>query len=162
MDRRANANLDLIAAEIAPEAKVMPKRRPNYRLAKIHRSYSVDEVSKLLDVHRNTVREWVKRGLRTCDDKRPMLILGRDLAEFLLARRVKNKQPCLPGQIYCVRCRAPKYPAGDMAEYQQNALGFGNLVGICPSCESMIYRRINLSRLALIRGKLDVTAPQAP
>ena len=96
----------------------MTKRHPNPRLAKIHRNYTVDEVASLFRNHRNTVREWVKRGLPTSDNKRPMLILGRDLSAFLQARRAKNKRPCQPGEIYCVRCRAPKAPAGDMADYQ--------------------------------------------
>src|SRR6266540_1559058 len=53
-----------------------------------------------------------------CDGKRPMLILGSELAAFLKARRTSKKQPCQAGEIYCVRCHAPKSPAGDMAEYQ--------------------------------------------
>ena len=65
----------------------MAKRHPNHRLVKIHRNYTVEEVASLLGVHRNTVREWVKRGLATIDRKRPMLIHGRDLAAFLQARR---------------------------------------------------------------------------
>ena len=95
----------------------MGKRHPNHRLVKIHRNYTVEEIASLFGIHKNTVRGWVKAGLPTCDDKRPMLILGRDLAAFLQARRTKNKQTCQPGEIYCVRCRAPKMPAGDMAEY---------------------------------------------
>ena len=86
----------------------MATRRPNHRLAKIHRNYTVEEVAKLLGVHRNTVRHWLKQGLPTNDRKRPTLILGRDLGVFLQARRSKNKRRCQPGEIYCVRCRAPR------------------------------------------------------
>ena len=56
----------------------MSKRHPNPRLAKIHRNYTVEEVAGLYGVHRNTVREWVRRGLPTIDDRRPMLIVGTD------------------------------------------------------------------------------------
>ena len=93
----------------------MSKRHPNPRLAKIHRNYTVDEIAKLYAVHKNTVRAWVKSGLPTSDDRKPLLILGRDLMAYLQAKRVKNKQTCQPGQIYCVRCRVPKAPGGDMA-----------------------------------------------
>lgn len=137
------------------------KRHPNPRLVKIHRNYTVEEAAALLDVHRNTVREWVKRGLPTNDDRRPMLILGRDLAAFLHARRANNKQTCQPGEIYCVRCRAPKAPAGDMADYEPVTETLGNLIAICSSCETIIYRRVNLTKLGQIRGKLDITMPQA-
>lgn len=140
----------------------MSKRHPNPRLAKIHRNYTVDEIAKLYGVHKNSVRSWVKGGLPTTDDRRPMLILGRDLVAFLHARRVKNKRPCRPGEIYCMRCRAPQKPAGDMAEYQPITATSGNLIGICPCCDSMMYRRVNLARLAQVGANLDITMPQAP
>ncbi len=139
----------------------MRKRRPNYRLVKIHRSYTVEEVANLFGTHKNTVREWVKAGLPTCDRKRPMLVLGRELVAFLQTRRTKNKRPCQSGEIYCVRCRAPKAPAGDMAEYQPVTASLGNLIGICPDCEGMIYRRVSLVKLPQIQGKLNVTFSEA-
>jgi Helix-turn-helix domain len=135
----------------------MRKRRPNYRLVKIHRSYTMEEVARLLGTHKNTVRAWVKAGLPICDGKRPTLILGRELAGYLKARRTKNKRPCQPGEIYCVRCRAPKQPAGEMAEYQPITESQGNLIGICSDCEGMIFRRTSLAKLRQIRGKLDIT-----
>jgi hypothetical protein len=95
----------------------MSKRHPNARIAKIHRNYTVEEVANLFGVHRITVREWVKWGLPTSDDRRPMLILGADLVVFLRARRVEDKRTCQSGKMYCVRCRAPRAPAGDMADY---------------------------------------------
>lgn len=139
----------------------MSKRRPNPRLAKIHRNYTVEETARLFDVHRNTVREWIKRGLPICDSKKPMLILGKDLAEFLLARRTKNKRTCLPGEMYCVRCRSPKSPAGDMADYVQITESLGNLIAICPDCAALMNRRVSLAKLEQIRGQLDITMPQA-
>lgn len=139
----------------------MRKRRPNHQLVKTHRSYTVEEVARLFGTHKNTVRTWVKAGLPTCDSKRPTLILGRDLAVYLQARRTKNKRPCQPGEIYCVRCRAPKRPAGDMAEYQPITASLGNLSGICPDCEGMIFRRVSLTKLAQTQGKLEVTFAEA-
>ncbi len=139
----------------------MRKRRPNHRLVKIHRSYTVEEAARLLGTHKNTVRTWMKAELPTCDSKRPALILGRDLAAYLQARRIKNKRPCKPGEIYCVRCRAPKLPAGEMAEYQPITENLGNLMGICPDCDGMIYRRASLAKLPHILGKLDITFAEA-
>ena len=139
----------------------MRKRHPNPRLAKIHRNYTTEEVAALFGVHKNTVREWVKRGLPVSDDKRPMLILGRALFEFLQTRRAKNKRPCQSDEIYCLRCRIPQHPAGDMAEYQPVTTTTGNLIGICPTCETMMYRRVSLAKLDMFRAQLDITMPQA-
>lgn len=134
------------------------KRHPNHRLVKIHRTYTVEEIAKLFGIHKNTVRDWVKAGLAIIDEKRPMLILGSDLVEFLKTRRVKNKRPCKPGQLYCLRCRAPQYPAGDMAEYKPVTEKFGNLSAICPACDTMMYQRVSLAKIC---RKLDISFPEA-
>jgi hypothetical protein len=121
----------------------------------------VEEIADLLGIHKNTVRNWVKNGLAINDDKRPMLILGHALVAFLQARRVKNKQTCKPGEIYCVRCRAPKFPAADMAEYVPVTDNFGNLIAICPDCNSIMNRRISLAKIGQVRGNIDISFPQA-
>lgn len=139
----------------------MGKRHPNHRRVKVHRNYTAEEIAELFGIHKNTVRGWVKAGLPTNDDKRPMLILGRDLAAFIQARRAKNKQTCQPGEIYCVKCRAPKTPAAYMAEYLPVTEKFGNLTAICPDCDSIMNRRVSIAKLGQVRGKMDITFPQA-
>jgi len=111
----------------------------------------------LLGKHKNTVRNWVKDGLATIDDKRPMLILGHDLVAFLQTRREKNKQSCKPGELYCVRCRAPRFPAGDLAEYSPVTEKFGNLIAICPDCDSIMNQCVSLARIGEFCEKMDIT-----
>lgn len=137
------------------------KRHPNHRLVKIHRSYTVEEIAKVFGIHKNTVRSWLKNGLATVDDKRPMLIHGQDLSVFLQAKRTKHKRPCAPGEMYCVRCRAPKVPAGNMAEYKPITDTQGNLVAICPDCDAIMNRRANLSTLEKFHCQMGITIPQA-
>lgn len=139
----------------------MTARRPNYRLAKIHRSYTVSEVARLFEVHRNTVFSWIKGGLQVCDDRRPVLILGRHLSEFLQAKRSKRRHTCPPGHIYCVRCRVPVAPAGVMADLLPRSATTADLQGICPTCEAMVYRRVSLAGLDAAKGNLDVRLPEA-
>lgn len=139
----------------------MSRRTRNWRLVKIHRNYSVEEAAKLLRVHKNSIRDWIRRGLPVIDERRPVLILGPALREFLVQRRSKNKRPCAPGQIYCVRCRCPQHPAGGMADYKPIMATGGNLVGICPACDALMYRRVSLAKLEAARGNLDVTVRDA-
>jgi hypothetical protein len=138
----------------------MGHRHPNPQLVKIHRNYTVEEIGRLSGIHKNTVRAWLKQGLAAIDDRRPLVILGRELSRFLHERRLKAKQFCGPGQMYCVACRAPKVPAGNMADCRVMSLSAGNLIGICPTCGRLIYRRVNLAKIDAVRGNLEITFTQ--
>lgn len=136
-------------------------KRPNPNLAKIHRNYTVEEVANLFSVHKNTVRSWIKDGLATNDNKRPMLILGSSLKQYLQLKRESNKRKCLPFEIYCVRCRLPQLPAENMADYEPINGSMGRLIGLCPSCNGIINKYLNLAHLEQIQGELDITLPKA-
>jgi hypothetical protein len=139
----------------------MRNRRPNHRLIKIHRTYSIEEAASALKLHSHTIRRWTQQNLPVIDKRKPQLIHGEALVQFLIARRTASKRPCKPGQIYCVACRSPKHPAGDMAEYVRRQNGAGNLRGLCPDCDRFIYRRVSLAALDRVHGGLDVTFTDA-
>ena len=141
--------------------KAIKKRLYNPNLAKIHRSYSVEEVADLYDVFKGTVRAWIKAGLPTLNQKRPMLINGSELAAYHRARRTKNKQACKAGEMYCLKCRTPKAPDGNMVDFQAVTEKIGNLVGICPTCYTIMNRRVSIAKLEQVRGKMDITMPLA-
>jgi hypothetical protein len=68
----------------------MGAHHPNPRLAKIHRNYSVEDTARLFNVHKNTVRNWLKDGLEPIDDQRPTLVRGEELRRFLNDRRARE------------------------------------------------------------------------
>ncbi|MBT5951441.1 MAG: helix-turn-helix domain-containing protein [Betaproteobacteria bacterium] len=121
----------------------MGKRLKNYRLVKIHRNYTVEDVGRLLSVHKNTLRGWIKQGLLIIDDKRPKLILGRDLSAFLQARRVKNKRPCKPNQMYCLIGQLKKITKPGRYPVAENLGGTNRLMRFfASSCESLASRML--------------------
>ena len=138
----------------------MPKRL-NPNLVKIHRNYEISEVAELFCIHKNTVRSWIKNGLPVCDDKRPILIIGKYLKEFIQQKNSSQKQSCKLNEIYCLKCKSPHVPAENMVDYQPNNSSNGRLFGLCPVCESVINKYINSSQLRQIRKHLDVTLPKA-
>jgi hypothetical protein len=135
-------------------------RHPNPRLVKIHRSYTVEETARMLGKHKNTVRAWIKQGLRPIDVRRPTLIHGRELVCFLQNRRTSAKRPCPPGHMYCLKCRHPKQPAAGMADYLSITESSGNLRALCPDCGRFMHRRVALAKLNIVGAGLDVAFPQ--
>ena len=129
----------------------MPKR-VNPNLAKIHRNYSVEEAAALFGVHKNTVRRWIKAGLPLCDDRRPALILGDDLRGFLQKKRQCHKRRCKLFELYCLRCRSPKRPAGNMVDFAPLSESTGRLIGLCPDCDGVMNRYASTASLVEIQG----------
>jgi hypothetical protein len=138
------------------------RRHPNHSLVKIHRSYTVKEVARLLGVHTNTVHQWIKVGLQIIENTYPKLIQGQDLRRFLQVRRDRKKCPCKAGQMYCFRCRASKALAGGMLDYRFRTDSVVNAIGICRDCDCMMYRCVKVTELDQFREKSDTTFPQAP
>jgi hypothetical protein len=140
----------------------MPARRINPRLAKLHRAYSVLELAALLGAHPHTVRGWIKAGLPTVDRSRPVLVHGSEFQDWWCKRRKASKRPLQPGQLYCLKCRAPKTPALDMVEYAATNNATGNLKAMCDTCGTMMHRRARLAAIAAVMPGLDVQRRQAP
>lgn len=136
-------------------------KRLNARSVKIQRSYTVDEAARLFGVHKNIVRAWIKSGLQTIDDRRPILILGRHLVSFLHHRRQRTIQRCQAGQLYCVRCRAPKNPAARMVDYIPITSTSGNLRAHCTDCGILMHRRVSLQNLTSVAVGLEVAVLEA-
>lgn len=123
-------------------APTVKRRAPNHRLVKIHRTYEVFEIARLFACHRNTVRNWLRTGLVAIDDRRPLLVRGNELVRYLQARRVRHRCRCGPGELYCVKCRAPRRAAADLVDYVSITITSGNLRGICPECGTLMHRRV--------------------
>ena len=135
-------------------------KRFNPNLAKIHRSYTIEEIAQLFEVHKNTVRAWIKQGLSLNDDKRPIFILGSALRNFLQAKRSKHKQKCQPNEIYCVRCKSPQSPAAGLIEYEAINNTTSRIIAICPTCGGIINKYTNIRGLTLIQEQLGIAIPR--
>lgn len=132
------------------------KKRLNPNLAKIHRSYTVEEVAELFNVHKRTVRNWVKSGLPVYNELRPLLILGTDLRLFIRQNRQGNRRQCNGSELYCLRCRAPRLPSPDSVKFVQLPSGIGRVFGTCVKCGSKVNKFFSWRRLDSVRNELLV------
>ena len=96
--------------------------------------YKVEEVMALYGVCRNTVSNWVHKGLRPSDDKQPQVFRGAELTRFHSAQR-KPKEQLTVGEVYCVGCREPVLP--DAAD-QGRSDGTLTPKMICPDCKNSV------------------------
>lgn len=126
----------------------MPAHPPAHRV-KTGMSYEVAEAAALLGVHRNTVRHWIKQGLRPLDDKRPMLIHGSELRRFLADRRQGRKVKCAPDELYCFGCRKPRTPGGGATEVTPITAKTAMVTAICGVCGALMHRMIRCEAIPL-------------
>jgi hypothetical protein len=131
-------------------------RRPNARRLKSLRLYSIAEAAEALEVHRNTIWHWLKSGLSAMDQKRPVMVRGADLKDFLSRRQSARKRKLKPGQAYCVKCRKPQDLAEGIGYFTASSLHAGSLAGFCPECGTVVNRRVSVAGLAAATGNLDV------
>jgi Helix-turn-helix domain len=134
----------------------MANRRIDPRRIKIHYSYTVKDAADALGTHKNTIRHWIKQGLPITDEQRPAMLLETAIRAFLENRKAKRKHRLMAGEFYCLKCRAPKTPAGGMADYVASSADLGNLTGLCPDCETIMNKRTSLAKLDRIKEQLDV------
>ena len=134
-------------------------KRAGWRAVKIHRTYTIEEVAANQGAAKGTVRRWLKTGLPSLNDRRPCLILGGDLADFLKNRK-PPKQTCRPEECFCFKCKAPRKAAFDEAEYKPVAATNGQLIALCGTCATLMQKRVSLATLEALAGILHVAVRQ--
>ncbi|NRB42410.1 MAG: helix-turn-helix domain-containing protein [Pseudomonadales bacterium] len=129
----------------------------NHCRVKMHHSYTFEEVAVLFGVHKNTVAGWVKKGLPCLKQRKPYLILGKELRLFLQDLRQSKKQKCKADELYCMGCKKPQKPMGLMVDYLPINDVKGRLIGLCECCERPMNRFANAGQLDDMKRHFDVS-----
>jgi hypothetical protein len=116
------------------------KRTYNTRRIKRDYAYFIAELADLFHLHPNAVRRWIKAGLGTIDDRRPVLVHGGDAIDFLDRRQAQRKQRCAIDELYCCRCRRPSKPRFNRVEIRIRNEAKLNLSGVCDACGARMNR----------------------
>lgn len=135
----------------------MPKYNPTR--AKVNRSYTFEELAAVYGVHTNTVALWVKNGLPCLKGQKPYLILGHDARDYLQALCRDRKRKCRVDEFYCVRCKKPRQPAENFAEFIPLNTENGRLVAICEHCEGLMNKFTSVAKIPALSRVLDLSVP---
>ena len=122
------------------------KRKINPARIKTARTYTIHEISKAINVHKNTINHWMKEGLKPIDAQRPLLFHGSELRRFISARQISRKQVCAIDELYCLKCHAPRKAIIGSIKLEICNQKIGNLIGECVVCATKINRRISLAK----------------
>ena len=134
------------------------KRTYNVRRIKQTRLYSVQEIGKLFDLHKNAeelikphvielMRTAVLLDLQPIDDRKPYMIRGNVLADFLRQRQQSRKCKCAPDQFYCCKCRAPRKASLGMVDALFDTPTKLRLIALCEQCSTAMHKNQSAENL---------------
>jgi len=116
------------------------KRTYNPNLIKETLSYSTQEIADLLSIHKRTVQEWHKEGLPRIDSRKPFLVLGSNLKEFIRSRQNKRKQKCRINEFYCMKCKEPRQSRNNLVDIRFLSASRLLVIGLCVQCHTRINK----------------------
>lgn len=103
-----------------------------------HRSYTIEEMSGLISKSQKTLLRWIDNGLKTVpESKKPILIMGFDLKEFLKKKNTKKKVKLNRNQFYCLSCKEAVYVKKGSIKKLSN-----RKIGVCAVCTGRVVRII--------------------
>ena len=125
---------------------VKKKRKFNPNLIRARHSYTFAEISEVYGIHRRTVQNWRKRGLKVIDEtSKPYLVIGAEIRRFLKDNSQKRKHPLKPGEFFCPRCKNPRKSLQDRFKIEIRDKRLGKkyrqaiMQGVCEVCYCPLF-----------------------
>jgi len=103
-----------------------------------HLTYTIKELAISLEINQKTCVRWVANGLKTIDGgKKPILISGHEVKDFLRKKAAKKKVTLTRNQFYCFTCKAARHAKrGSLKKLADKKSG------ICSVCSGKMSRTI--------------------
>ena len=130
-------------------------KRANPMAVKASLTYEVGEAAALLGKSPATIRNWINDGLPVMSAKKPNLILGAAIRDYLRAKHKAVKSPLAPDELNCFSCRAGRKPLGMMVTAFPNNAKTINLKGQCSHCGGKAGRIIAVSKTEAFAQTFD-------
>jgi len=131
----------------------MSKRLYPYKRLKYWYAYSIDDICALyaeFGLHAQTVRKWIKDGLKTIDKGKPALIYGSDLIEFLKTQNSKNKCKTASDEMFCMKCKDSRklFQRKAAIEHKEKNLFVS---GHCRECKTVMFKSYKMDDLPKLK-----------
>jgi len=136
------------------------RKKFNTRIIRSKQTYSVEEISELLNVHLNTVGAWIKEGLPKIDAQQPHLAIGQHLIDFLKTRNNNKKRPCALDEFFCCKCQEPRRSKNNIVHIIINNCRT-NMIGKCAQCGTKINKTISPQKVEFYKNVLTVETVHA-
>jgi hypothetical protein len=135
------------------------KRGQDLRKIRLSKCYSIQQCSIALGISLATVRAWLRQGLPTVPNGKPILIPGDGLKTWLTQRRLSRKQSCKSDELYCCRCRVPRMAkVGSVVIAKRNSKTVA-IRALCGTCNTRMNKGGSLAKRSEIAAAFGLITP---
>jgi hypothetical protein len=136
----------------------MPNKLYSHKRVRYWDVYDTDDICAVFadkKLHPQSVRKWIKNGLKTIDSGKPALIYGNDLIVFLKKQNTKNKCVTAFDELFCMACKdaRPIYQNKITVTQKANMLA---VCGLCRVCKTKMFQNYKLADFPSLRKKFHV------
>ncbi|MBQ6736619.1 MAG: hypothetical protein IJQ90_04005 [Alphaproteobacteria bacterium] len=108
--------------------------------------YNLNEIGNITNRSEKTVREFIKDSLKTIDNKKPFLVRGYDLIEFLKRKNIKKQHRTNFDEMFCLKCRETRTPKSKQIQIQQKeSISFISTRALCSRCGTIMNKAYKIS-----------------
>jgi len=120
-------------------------------------SYTIEEAARALRVTPATIRNWIKDGLPVMSSRKPYLLLGQDIRDYLRAKNKAAKRPLEEDGLFCPSCKRSRRPTGMAVALRRINPKTGLLLGTCDHCGCASTRMISTARIEEFAQTFTIT-----
>ncbi|MTI08702.1 hypothetical protein [Curvivirga aplysinae] len=131
----------------------MAKRLYPHNRVRYWWSYDLEGICDLFSdtkLHQQTIRKWIKEGLKVIDNKKPTLIYGYDLIAYLKKQNDKGKTKTAFDQFYCMSCKDARMPFQKKVSVIHKASHL-QASAICQCCKTRMNKTYKLDDYQALR-----------
>lgn len=136
----------------------MSKRLYPHKRVRYWYAYDIDDICTLFPdprLHPQTVRKWIKSGLKTIDAGKPALVYGHDLIAYLKKSNSSNKCKTAFDEMYCMGCQDARPVFRKKIAVEQKSQ-FLKVQGACRECKKTMFKSYSLSDFPALRQRFTL------